>query len=654
MSLTVALFVTLALAAPADEPRDIAGWRQRSNALFSQGDYRSALEAATHARESDPSDPWARYAWVRALAAVDADAARAAIPGLQDPSGLQALPVDDRARFSAAMGYVCLDLGIEASAAMYFDDVPAGSPSYPDAQAGLAMLAVRRGLAREALVHFEAARASGKLDPPLAELENETRFQVMQQEFATARNLRDANAAARAYAVLDELRPNHPATLRARADLAELRGDAPARERALRDLLAVDRAAPGAASQLIDTLLELNRLPEALSIAHDLAPDRLAADTMLQAIERTWVPHVDAALAWRQRESPAGHADFQVPQLQLAWTSSHPRWGRFRLAVDAQAPASESVAAGEPYGDFASRPAAIRTPDDSGAAVLAQWLPRSGIAMELGNTPSSYVVSNVVGALRIRLQGMRGPIGFGLERSAVTDSLLALAGARDPVTGREWGGVTRNRAYFEGSFGGDSRNIYGNVAAARVGGKLVEDNTQWQAGLGFWQRVASGQGWLARLGGNLTALGYSDNLSHFTTGHGGYFSPDHFLSVGPVFDLRGHSDSATFRVEGGLNWQELHEEPSDYFPTDPVLQAANQNPGYDGSSRDGLGAHLAATVEWRVSSRTVAGLRLEGFRGEDFDEVRLQVYTRRWDHAVTEPARQPPVAVLPAAFPDLD
>ena len=654
MSLTVALFATLVLAAPADDPRDIAGWRDQSDALYAQGNFRAALDAATRARELDNSDPWARYAWIRALAMVDADAARRAVPGLQDQRAWQALPGDERARLDTALGYVCLELGLEEVAAMHFNDVPAASLSHPEAQAGLAILAVRRGHSRQALIHFEGARAAGKLDPSLAELEHETRFQVMLHEFTTARDLRDANAASRAYAVLDELRPNHPATLRARADLAQLRGDAPARERALRELLAVDRTAPGAASQLVDTLLELNRPSEALFIARDLAPERLAADTLLQAIERNWVSHMDAALAWRRRDGAVGRDRLELPQLQLAWASSHPRWGRFRIAVDAQAPESGDIAAGEPFGGSPSLPTAIRALDDSGLGVLAQWGPKSGVIVELGHTPVSFAVSNVVGALRFRVNGAGGPIDFGLERLPVTDSFLALGGASDPVSGRDWGGVTRNRAYLEGSFGPDDGNIYSNVSAALVEGQSIEENSHWQAGAGFWHRVVSGEGWLARLGGNVTAMGYADNRSHFTIGHGGYFSPDHFLSIGPTFDLRGRRDSASFRIEGGLNWQKLHEESSDYFPSDPVLQAASGDPRYDGSSREGLGARLAATVEWRLSNRTVAGVRLEGMRGEDFDEVRLQVYTRRWDHALTEPVREPPVAVLPPVFHDLN
>mgnify|MGYP002066977576 CR=1 FL=1 len=152
------------------------------------------------------------------------------------------------------------------------------------------------------------------------------------------------------------------------------------------------------------------------------------------------------------------------------------------------------------------------------------------------------------------------------------------------------------------------------------------------------------RGWLPQ------SLGYADNLSHFTIGHGGYFSPGHFVSVGPAFDVRGRRDSASFRIEAGLSWQMLREDASVYFPDDPVLQAARGDPRYTGSSREGIGARLSATVEWRVSSRAIAGVRLEGVRGEDFDEVRLQVYTRRWDSAITEPAPEPPLAVLPPVF----
>jgi hypothetical protein len=150
------------------------------------------------------------------------------------------------------------------------------------------------------------------------------------------------------------------------------------------------------------------------------------------------------------------------------------------------------------------------------------------------------------------------------------------------------------------------------------------------------------------LGGSVRAESYDDNRSHFTLGHGGYFSPRKFLAAGPAFDLRARRDGTSFRLEGGVAWQVIREQASEYFPSDPALQAASGDPRYAADSREGLGARLAATVEWRVSNRAVAGVRLEGVRGEDFDEVRLQVYSRRWDGAITEPLREPPAPLLAA------
>jgi cellulose synthase operon protein C len=655
MGLTVALVATIALAASPEAPRDAAGWRARSDASYTQGDFRAALEAAEKARLLDPADPWARYAWAKALAAVDPDAARRALPGLQNPETMEALTAEDLARLETALGYLCLDLGMEQLAAMHFDRVAATTASFPKAQAGLAILAVRRGNSRQAIQYFVAARVIVRADPSLAELERDARYDVVLRDFTTARDLRDANAAGRAYAVLDELRPNHPATLQARADLANLRGDQPARERALRDLLAVDAKAPGAAGQLVDTLLALNRPYEAYAVARDMAPERLAGDAGLQAIQREWVSHLEAALDSRWRNGQTDHDRLELQRVMLTWSASHPRWGRVRVLGDIGHPDSDRVPAGEPFGSSVGLSAPSQAQTDKGFGGLIQWSPRSGTVVELGTTPTSYHVSNLVGAVRFRIDSQNGPWLFGFDRSAVQDSLLSYAGTVDPVTGQAWGGVVRNRAYFGGHFASGDLEAFGQIAGALLDGKNVDENAEWRANAGFLRRAASGEHWVARLGGSVEAMAFEANRSHFTLGHGGYFSPDKFLSIGPVFELVGRRDDRSFRLEGGIAWQEVRESSSRYFPTDAALQAASGDPRYPGDSRDGVGLRLSASLEWRVTENAVAGVRLEGVRGEDADEVRLQIYARRWSRAIADPVQEPPVPLsTSAAFPVLN
>jgi tetratricopeptide (TPR) repeat protein len=643
MGLTVALVATIALAASAGIPQDAAGWRAQADALFAQGNFRDSLEAAERARTLDPSDPWSRYAWLRALAAVDAEGARRALPGLQEPEALKAFPEEERARLETALGYLCLDLGVEPLAADYLGAVPASATSYPKAQAGLAILAVRRGNSRQALVHFVAARATIRQDPSLAELERDARYEVVLREFATARDLRDANAAGRAYSVLDELRPNHPSTLQARADLAGLRGDQAARERALRELLAVDPQAPGAAVQLTDTLLALNRPYDAYIVARDLAPERLAADTRLQAIERDWVSHGEAAIDWKWRRGQTDHDRLEMPRVQVAWQSSHARWGRVRIIGDASFPESDRVPAGEPFGSAVALAEASETQSDQGIGALAQWSPRNGIEFEFGTTPTAFDVSNILGAIRYRTESDEGTWVAGVDRTAVEDSLLSYAGTRDPISGLDWGGVVRSRAYFGGRVGNDAFEVFGLLAGSILDGQRVDSNSEWRADAGFLQRAASGEGWVARVGGAVGATGLSANRGHFTLGHGGYFSPNRFLTAGPVFEVAAHHGERSLFIEGAVEWQEVRESASDFFPEDPAFQAASGNPRYPSDNRDGIGLRLAASFEWRISGRTVAGLRLEGVRGEDADLVRLQVYARRWTQAISNPVQQPPV-----------
>lgn len=648
MTPSLLLVAAMLLAAPADPPGDAAGWRDRSDALFRQGLATEALQAATEARRLDDANPWSRYAWVRALAATDANLAREALPGLFGDAGT--LPAAERANLLNALGYLALELGLEPLAAGFFGQVPATTAVHAEAQAGLAIVAARGGDPEVALARLEAQQAQGRLPGKWEAFARDLRFAVAQREFRAAHESRNANAAGRALAIMDELRPRDPGTLRARADLAGLRGDPAARERALRDLLATDPAAPGTANDLIDTLLELHRPHAALSVARGWSRERLANDGLLQALERNWTTHVEAAATGRQRDGESGLEELGHAGAHLGLVLVSGQLGRFRIAVDAHALRTDPVASSTPYGTSVSLPTATAAPRVSGAAPLLHWAPRPGWVLELGGAPGGFLVDNFYGALRWRSELDHGPVAVALEREPVTDSQLSYSGLRDPASNIEWGGVVRNRLRLNGSWGDEQAGFYGQLGTSVLTGRRVEDNSQWEAGLGYWRRAATGARWQANIGANLTAFGYADNLSRFTLGHGGYFSPQRFIAIGPTFDLQALGDTTSFRLEGGLAWQRVDEESVAFFPEDPVRQAASGNARYAGGERDGLGARLAATLEWRLTAGAIAGLRLEGLHGEDYEEIRLQVYARGWKGSVTEPLRYPPRPVLPVEF----
>ena len=633
MGLTVALFATLALATSADAPQDAATWRAQSDALYSQGDFHGALEAAERARLIDPTDPWSRYAWIRALAAVDPDAARREMAGIEDPAALKAFPEEDRARLDTSLGYLCLDLGIEPLAAMFFDDVPDSASSHSKAQAGLAILAVRRGNSRQALDHFDAARATVRQDPSLAELERDARYDVVLHEFTTARDLRDANAAGRAYSVLDELRPSHPSTLQARADLANLRGDMPARERALRDLLAVDPKAPGAATQLVDTLLALNRPYDAFVVAHDMAPERLASDAGLQAIERQWVSHFEAALDgnWRNGQTSTT-TDSSCRGCRSAWATSSPRWGRVRVLVEAAYPESDRVPAGEPFGSSVALPAISDAQSDNGIGGLVQWAPRNGLVLELGTTPTSFDVSNLVGALRLRFESDGGVWVVGADRSSVEDSLLSYAGTRrSRRAGRPGAASCATAVTSAARIGDDDFNVYGLVAGAVLDGERVDE----QHRVARRRRLPASAPPRATAGSRASAALSSCTASPPTartsrSGTAAISALSGSCRSGRYSSCRAGATSAASASKAesrGRQCARRAATSSRRMPRCKRRAAIRVTRAIHATASD---SGLRASMEWRVTERAVAGIRLEGVRGEDADEVRLQVYARRW------------------------
>src|SRR5262249_7012946 len=148
---------------------------------------------------------------------------------------------------------------------------------------------------------------------------------------------------------------------------------------------------------------------------------------------------------------------------------------------------------------------------DQGIGGFLQWSPRNGIELELGTTPTAFDVSNILGGLRYRNESEGATWIAGLDPPAGEGSLLSCAGPRDPVSGLDWGGVTRNRAYFGGRFGDDTFELFGVLAGAILDGRRVDSNSEWRADAGFLQRAASGDGWVARVGGAAGATGTSAN-----------------------------------------------------------------------------------------------------------------------------------------------
>ncbi|MCA1743085.1 MAG: BCSC C-terminal domain-containing protein [Desulfovibrionales bacterium] len=124
-----------------------------------------------------------------------------------------------------------------------------------------------------------------------------------------------------------------------------------------------------------------------------------------------------------------------------------------------------------------------------------------------------------------------------LRQGSVMDSLLSAIGQKDPYSRKKWGrvvhsGIKANKNFdlqesFWLSVQGEYDYYWGkNVADNhRLGGNVSLGQTRDLYGMEFSSGLS------------LTAFHYQNNQNFYTLGHGGYFSPDHFVLAGPFIRL---------------------------------------------------------------------------------------------------------------------
>lgn len=293
--------------------------------------------------------------------------------------------------------------------------------------------------------------------------------------------------------------------------------------------------------------------------------------------------------------------------------------------------------------------------DDSGVAVGATYQ-HGPWTVDVGSTPLGFEVETVVGGLR--WEPKLGPwvLKASLARRSVTESLLSYAGTVDPRSGRSWGGVTSNGLQLDlaRDFGG--RGFYLNGGYQVYDGKNLEDNSSVGAGGGVYQQVLDQPLARVTLGLNLTSFFYDNNQRAYSFGHGGYFSPEQYLSLSVPMDLVGSSARLSWRLNAAVGYQDFKEDSSDYYPDDPQLQQSLEqfavaNPlleratRYDSQNSSGVLVNLNGVLEYQLRSHLVLGLRAGFDNARDYEESRFMTYLR-WDIGSAQALRVPPQPLL--------
>ncbi len=284
---------------------------------------------------------------------------------------------------------------------------------------------------------------------------------------------------------------------------------------------------------------------------------------------------------------------------------------------------------------------------DASGAGLSVGFEQGGFHADVGTTPLGFGETGIVGGV-----GYRGRVGDTLtwsgeaSRRAVTDSLLSFAGVSDARNGLQWGGVTATGARMAATVDNGLLGGYASLAWHRLQGTHVAGNDRQELGAGVYVHALETANQSLTAGLNLTAMQYDRNLSGFTYGHGGYFSPQRYVDVGVPLHWNGRSAAQrlAWQVDASVGVQSFKEDPADYFPLDPAMQQAAYDaaslaallgltpryvePVYSGQTKTGVSYNLSAAAEWQLSTQLFLGGRMEFNNARDYRQFGTNVYLR--------------------------
>ncbi|MCX8958365.1 cellulose biosynthesis protein BcsC [Erwinia psidii] len=258
--------------------------------------------------------------------------------------------------------------------------------------------------------------------------------------------------------------------------------------------------------------------------------------------------------------------------------------------------------------------------------------------IDLGSTPLGQDLNTLVGGIQWspRLADYLTLILTG-ERRAVTDSLLSYVGMKDKLSGKRWGQVSKNGGNALLSYDNGDAGFWLGAGAYRYQGENVASNQSLMASAGAYVRPYHDDNSELKTGISFNWMDFSKNLSYFSYGQGGYFSPQNFAAVSFPVDWSRNYDDLKVKLGGSVGYQSYSQDRSAYFPADAEKQQQLQDyydagavteAWYSGSSKNGLGYNLHAGADYRVSKDVTIGGQLSYDTFGDYNESTAQLYFR--------------------------
>ncbi|WP_050516058.1 cellulose biosynthesis protein BcsC [Dickeya chrysanthemi] len=258
--------------------------------------------------------------------------------------------------------------------------------------------------------------------------------------------------------------------------------------------------------------------------------------------------------------------------------------------------------------------------------------------VDFGSTPLGQELNTLVGGVQWspKLTDFLTLVVTG-ERRAVTDSLLSYVGAKDALTGKRWGQVTKNGGNVLLSYDNGDVGFYGGGGAYSYLGENVKSNTSVMANAGAYIRPFHDRDRELKTGVSLSWMNFSKNLGYYSYGQGGYFSPQDYVSVSLPVEWSQKYDDLSVKAGVAVGFQSYSRDRSAYFPNNPdwqtLLESAEsaglaKESHYAGESKSGVGYNAHVGADYRVTKDVTVGGQMSYDTFGNYNETTAQLYFR--------------------------
>lgn len=249
---------------------------------------------------------------------------------------------------------------------------------------------------------------------------------------------------------------------------------------------------------------------------------------------------------------------------------------------------------------------------------------------DIGTTPLGFEVTNWVGGVTWNTDVSDLGVSLTASRRPISSSLLAFAGARDPnvLSGKTWGGVIATGGAIGLSYDrGGAHGVWADISAHQITGKNVADNQRERLMTGYYYKLINEDNRRATIGLNAMLWHYDKDLSDYSLGQGGYYSPQSYSSLAVPITWRQRTENWSYDLSGSVSFSHSTTKSQPRYPLN-FGDITRNNPVSSGSSSHGVGYTLRALVERRLTAHWTLGIGVDVQQAKDYTPSHGLIYAR--------------------------